>query len=153
MVHDFNFMDKITNKIEKHKVASFLLGVRENANSKELKKAYRKAALKYHPDHNRGTSDANRKFVLIKCAYDFLAHGLPCSKLIDEMGLSYRNFCLGYKLDNSWGHFLWWRKRFFGQEEHIEQEEHRGKRNKRNSWGKNSSQLGNTNKIICSSPL
>lgn len=48
-----------------------ILGVERNASPEEIKKAFRKLALKYHPDKNP-SKDANEKFVLICEAYDVL---------------------------------------------------------------------------------
>jgi molecular chaperone DnaJ len=49
-----------------------VLGVDKNANESELKKAYRKLAMKYHPDRNKGDSEAERKFKEASEAYDVL---------------------------------------------------------------------------------
>ena len=53
-------------------IAYELLGVNENITSAELKKAFRKKALEYHPDKNENNSSAKRKFQAINIAYDIL---------------------------------------------------------------------------------
>jgi len=49
-----------------------LLGVHRNATEIEIKKAYRKLALKYHPDRNPGDKEAEEKFREITEAYQVL---------------------------------------------------------------------------------
>jgi molecular chaperone DnaJ len=50
-----------------------ILGVQKGANADELKKAYRKLAMQYHPDKNPGDKKAEDKFKEISHAYDILS--------------------------------------------------------------------------------
>lgn len=50
-----------------------LLGVSRNASAEDIKKSYRKLALKYHPDKNPGDKSAEEKFKEISEAYDVLS--------------------------------------------------------------------------------
>lgn len=49
-----------------------ILGVDKGATEAELKKAYRKKAMKFHPDRNKGNEEAARKFKLASEAYEIL---------------------------------------------------------------------------------
>ena len=51
-----------------------VLGVSKNADDAELKKAYRRLAMKYHPDRNSGDDEAEHKFKEAKEAYDVLSN-------------------------------------------------------------------------------
>ncbi|MDP4267875.1 MAG: molecular chaperone DnaJ [Bacteroidota bacterium] len=51
-----------------------ILGVSKNATDAEIKKAYRQAALKYHPDKNPGDKQSEEKFKEAAEAYDVLSN-------------------------------------------------------------------------------
>lgn len=49
------------------------LNVARNATDEEIKKSYRKLAMKYHPDRNQGGEDTEAKFKEVKEAYEMLS--------------------------------------------------------------------------------
>lgn len=51
-----------------------VLGVSKSASAEEIKKAYRKLALKYHPDKNPGDKESEEKFKEAAEAYDVLSN-------------------------------------------------------------------------------
>ena len=50
-----------------------VLGVERNADAETIKKAYRKAAIKFHPDKNPGDKEAEEKFKEAAEAYSVLS--------------------------------------------------------------------------------
>ena len=50
-----------------------VLGVAKNASNEDIKKAYRKLAMKYHPDRNPDSKEAEEKFKEAKEAYEVLS--------------------------------------------------------------------------------
>ena len=50
-----------------------VLGVARNASDEDLKKAYRRSAMKHHPDRNPGDSGAETAFKECKEAYEVLS--------------------------------------------------------------------------------
>ncbi|HEY9430720.1 MAG TPA: DnaJ domain-containing protein, partial [Blastocatellia bacterium] len=69
------------NKIDYYEV----LGVSRNATEQELKSAYRKLALQYHPDRNPGDHTAEDKFKEINEAYGVLSNAESRSRY-DKFG-------------------------------------------------------------------
>jgi molecular chaperone DnaJ len=49
-----------------------ILGVAKTASAEQIKKAYRRLAMKHHPDRNKDDDDASRKFKELREAYEIL---------------------------------------------------------------------------------
>src|SRR5690349_10762595 len=50
-----------------------ILGVARNASESDIKKAYRRLAMKYHPDRNPDNKEAEEQFKKVKNAYEILS--------------------------------------------------------------------------------
>ena len=62
-----------------------VLGVDKNASEEDIKKAYRKIAIKYHPDRNPGSKEAEEKFKEAAESYDVL-HDPQKRQQYDQFG-------------------------------------------------------------------
>lgn len=62
-----------------------VLGIQKNADSNTIKKAYRKLALQYHPDRNKGDIEAEEKFKEASEAYEVLKDAQK-RQLYDQFG-------------------------------------------------------------------
>ncbi|PKN90138.1 MAG: molecular chaperone DnaJ [Chloroflexi bacterium HGW-Chloroflexi-4] len=65
-----------------------VLGVERDASQDAIKKTYRKLAMKYHPDQNRGNKQAEEKFKDINEAYEVLSDPKKRERY-DQLGTSY----------------------------------------------------------------
>lgn len=111
---DRDFGERILRDLQARRAARRILDVGENAGAEELKRAFRRASVKYYPDHNPGDEEARRKFLLARCAYELLAHDVPCDSLAEQVEIDRETPPDSrYRLDNAWGRFLWWRDKFF----------------------------------------
>jgi len=61
------------------------LGVKRNASSEEIRKAYRRLARKYHPDLNPGDKSAEERFKQVQAAYDVLSDSRK-REMYDQVG-------------------------------------------------------------------
>ena len=64
-----------------------VLGVEKGASAEEIKKAYRKSAMKYHPDRNPGDKEAEEKFKELGEAYEVLSDDEKRSRY-DQFGFA-----------------------------------------------------------------
>ena len=106
------------NPIERYekaaRAAREVLSVSAGASRHELKRAWRRACMKHHPDRNPGDADAGHRLAVINCAYRLLACGEICDVPREkDKTPSAAPEHEKYNLDNAWGWFLWWKDRFF----------------------------------------
>ena len=115
--NDWDFLKKINQDIKARSIACDILGVDETADMQQIKRAYRLIAMQFHPDKNMDDPDADKKFILVKCAYELLTGSKAGAELLKEISM-WPDIPVNdkYKLDNPWGHFLWWREKFFDSE-------------------------------------
>ncbi|MEN4012164.1 MAG: J domain-containing protein [Bellilinea sp.] len=80
-----------------------ILGVSKSASEEEVKKAYRKLAMKHHPDRNRGDKSAEERFKEINEAYEVLRDPQKRARY-DQLGESYHQW---QQMGGQPGNFNW----------------------------------------------
>ena len=68
-----------------------VLGVEKKASQEDIKKAYRKLAVKYHPDKNQGNKAAEEKFKEVSEAYEVLGDAEK-RKQYDKLGANWKQY-------------------------------------------------------------
>jgi molecular chaperone DnaJ len=98
-----------------------ILGVSKSATQEEIKSAYRKMALKYHPDRNPGNKEAEEKFKEAAGAYEILSDEQK-RRTYDQFGEEAVNNMGGFNqtnmnMDDIFSNFGDIFEQFFGQEQ------------------------------------
>ena len=75
-----------------------ILGINKSASAAEIKKAYRKVAIKFHPDKNPDNKEAEEKFKEAAEAYEILSNPEKKQKY-DRFGHNAFKGCLLYTSD------------------------------------------------------
>ncbi len=91
------------------------LGVSRSASADEIRSAYRKLAMKYHPDRNQGDSKAEDKFKEINEAYQVLSDPQKRARY-DQLGSAYSDY---QRRGGTPGGFNWedWRSPYGGAQQ------------------------------------
>ena len=82
-----------------------ILGVDKSATQDEIKKAYRKLAVRYHPDKNPGNKQAEEKFKEISEAYEVLGDPEKRKKY-DQLGARWQQYQHAGTGDFDWSQFM-----------------------------------------------
>ncbi len=92
-----------------------ILGITYSAGAAEIRAAYKKLAMRYHPDHNPGSKEAEEMFKLVNEAYHTLSDELKRSRYDSQINFTYAS-PLDYQREiNKMRYYQWQRM----QEKHY----------------------------------
>jgi DnaJ-class molecular chaperone len=112
---DKDWQSEIRLLEERKKIACQILGVSDPDDIEEIKQAWRKLCLKYHPDINDSSLQSHKMFILINNAYRCVTERKDCEQLDEIHSKDKQINNEKYMLDNPWGYFLWWRDKYFNK--------------------------------------
>lgn len=112
---DCDFQGALSDRIKKEKLARRILGVSAGDGPEKIKKAFWLLAMKYHPDKMPGDRESERRFQNIVNAYDYLIKGRRAGVMLEEQDGKPPPSAGGYRIENAWGYYLWWRDNYFDE--------------------------------------
>ncbi len=116
MTDDSSFQKELEKYKKLESLSRKILGVTGEAGGEEIKKAYWKLAMRYHPDRFRGSNEGKieiaRRFQNIQAAYEFLTKGKEWKPDFD-LNMKRDEKRDPPNADNDWAYFLWWKDKFF----------------------------------------
>ena len=113
---DIGFQRRLAALDRARRRARDILGVDEGADDEAIHAAYRREAKLCHPDRAQGDEAAHHQFLLVRAAHELLVDGKLSPILIAQESPSDTEPTEpkeDYNVDSEWGHFLWWRDKFF----------------------------------------
>ena len=92
-----------------------ILGIEKSANAAQIRAAYKKKAMRYHPDHNLGSKEAEEMFKIVNEAYLTLSNPVKKSHYDAQINFTYSNRVDYQREINKMKYYQWQRM----QEKHY----------------------------------
>lgn len=112
---DLGFQRRLAELESARARARRILGVAVGHDEDAIRAAYRRQAKLCHPDRAKADPAAHRRFLRVRAAYELLTQGKHNALLAVEEAPPQTEHTEKYNTDSEWGHFLWWRDKFFGE--------------------------------------
>jgi curved DNA-binding protein CbpA len=96
---EFDFFGAKVKEPPQLTMARTVLGVGRKAQNPEIKKAYRKLSIKYHPDRNPGDKKAEKRFKAVSSAYELLTDSKERKRAKEEFSEALKQpFIIGHRV-------------------------------------------------------